>query len=92
MTERPHTWVLLGRPITVHGSPDSIVRVDEALHHLQKKVEGLRQLHPQKDELTLYLMGVVALLEELTGCLAEYETFCQAIETWLPSSETSSQV
>jgi len=55
-------------------------------------VEALRRVHPHQDELTLFLMGVVALLEELTGCLAEYEAFCQAIETWLPTPEKNSQV
>jgi hypothetical protein len=35
---------------------------------------------------------VVALLEELTGCLAEYEAFCQAIESWLPPDEKHMQV
>ncbi len=82
--ERPHEWVVLGRTIAVQGDPETIARVEEALHQLAEKVEGLRRVHPHKDELTLLLMGVIALLEELTGHIAEYEAFCQAVETWLP--------
>jgi cell division protein ZapA (FtsZ GTPase activity inhibitor) len=92
MTERPHEWVVLGRTIVVQGDPETIARVEDALHHLEQKVGDLRRVHPHQDELTLFLMGVVALLEELTGCLAEYEAFCQAIETWLPTPEKNSQV
>ncbi len=78
---------MLGRIITVQGDPETIERIEEALHRLHEKVEGLRKAHPHKDELTLLLMGWVALLEELTGYIAEYEAFCQAIETWLPPIE-----
>jgi hypothetical protein len=92
MTEKPHEWVVLGRTIAVQGDPETITRVEEALHRLSERVEDLRRVHSHKDELTLFLMGVVALLEELTGCLAEYEAFCQAIESWLPPDEKHMRV
>jgi len=85
--ERPHEWVVLGRTIGVQGDPETIARVEEALHRLAEKVEVLRRVHPHQDELTLLLMGFIAILEELTGCIAEYEAFCQALETWLPPLE-----
>ncbi len=92
MTEKPHEWVVLGRRIAVQGDPETIARIEEALHRLSEQVESLRRVHPHKDELTLFLMGVVALLEELTGCIAEYEAFCQAIESRLPPEEKYIQV
>lgn len=85
--ERPHEWVVLGRTISVQGDPETIARVEKALHRLTEKVEGFRRAHPHKDELTLLLMGFIAVLEELTGYISEYEAFCQAIETWLPPLE-----
>ncbi len=92
MTEVPYTWEVLGRRITLQAAPETIARLQEALHLVEKKVAGLAQQHPSADEWTLWLMAILATYDELLDRLAQYEAFCQRIEAWLHHLDKPSQV
>ncbi|MCS7162402.1 MAG: hypothetical protein NZ958_03625 [Bacteroidia bacterium] len=89
--EMTQSWLILGRRLTVQGSPDNIRRVAALLEEIEARGAAYAQLQPQADELTHWLMGLLSVLDSLATQLHLYEAFTQRLEALLPPQFLSTE-
>ncbi|MEN3040030.1 MAG: cell division protein ZapA [Bacteroidia bacterium] len=92
MAEEIRTWTILGRRLTVQAPPTTIAHLEKLLTKISDEASRLRREHPHTDELTLWLMATLSVLEALSQRLQLYEDFCRRIEQIIPPEFISAEV